>query len=83
VGLTFEWDTRKAARNLRIRQVSFEEASTVFDDPLSATVSDPDHSEEEDMKKSDLEAKDELRPEYDMTQLLKTAVRGKYVERYR
>ena len=35
------------------------------------------------MKKSEIEAKDELRPEYEMAQLLKGAVRGKYVEQYR
>ena len=47
MSLTFEWDPRKAARNLRIRQISFAEAATVFDDALSATVTDPDHSEED------------------------------------
>ena len=40
----FEWDPRKAATNLRKHGVSFEEASTVFFDPLSATGNDPDHS---------------------------------------
>lgn len=30
-----------------------------------------------------LEAEDELRPEYDLTELLKGGVRGKYVSRYR
>jgi uncharacterized protein len=48
VGLTFEWDARKAARNLRIHQISFTEAATLFDDPLSATLNDPDHSDDED-----------------------------------
>jgi uncharacterized DUF497 family protein len=38
------WDPRKAASNLKKHAVSFDEASTVFADPLSATISDPDHS---------------------------------------
>ena len=42
MGLIFEWDKRKAATNLRKHQVSFEEASTVFGDPLSLTITDPD-----------------------------------------
>ena len=48
MGLSFEWDARKAAKNLRKHQVSFEEAATVFSDLLSATFPDPDHSSEED-----------------------------------
>jgi hypothetical protein len=43
----FEWDTRKAAGNLSKHGVSFEEANEVFGDPLSSTVDDPDHSDEE------------------------------------
>jgi len=43
----FEWDTRKASANLKIHGVTFEEASTVFGDPLAGTVFDPDHSEDE------------------------------------
>jgi uncharacterized protein len=39
-----EWDARKAATNLRKHGVSFEEAASVFFDPLSATGNDPDHS---------------------------------------
>jgi uncharacterized DUF497 family protein len=42
--MEFEWDSRKAAGNLRKHKVSFEEASTVFGDALSMTISDPDHS---------------------------------------
>jgi uncharacterized protein len=38
------WDTRKAAANLKKHKVSFEEAGTVFADPLAVTGSDPDHS---------------------------------------
>jgi uncharacterized DUF497 family protein len=43
----FEWDPRKAAKNLRKHKVSFAEAATVFGDPPSVTVRDPDHSLEE------------------------------------
>jgi uncharacterized DUF497 family protein len=39
-----EWDERKAAANLRKHGVSFEEACTVFFDPLAATGADPDHA---------------------------------------
>jgi uncharacterized protein len=46
--LEFEWDPQKAEANLKKHGVSFEEASTVFGDPLSLTVSDPDHSEHEE-----------------------------------
>jgi len=46
--LGFEWDDRKAAANRRKHHVSFEEAATVFDDPLSISFPDPDHSENED-----------------------------------
>ncbi|HXI25628.1 MAG TPA: BrnT family toxin [Pyrinomonadaceae bacterium] len=43
----FEWDEEKAKVNLRKHKVSFDEAETVFDDPLSVTISDPDHSKSE------------------------------------
>lgn len=42
--LTFEWDEDKAKDNFRNHQVSFEEAKTVFGDPFSITVPDPQHS---------------------------------------
>jgi len=42
--LQFEWDPAKAAVNLAKHGVSFEEASSVFGDPLATTVSDPDHA---------------------------------------
>jgi hypothetical protein len=42
--MQFEWDRRKAQQNLRKHRVSFDEAVTIFYDPLSATVDDPDHS---------------------------------------
>jgi uncharacterized DUF497 family protein len=43
----YEWDPRKAKENLRKHGVSFEEAATVFLDPLAITFPDPDHSHEE------------------------------------
>ena len=45
--MEFEWDPRKAARNLRKHKVSFTEAATVFGDPLGITAVDPDHSTNE------------------------------------
>jgi uncharacterized DUF497 family protein len=44
----FQWDPEKAASNEAKHGVSFEEASTVFGDPLATTVADPDHSEGEE-----------------------------------
>ena len=44
----FEWDPRKALENLAKHGVSFEEAATIFRDPLSATGPDPDHSTDEE-----------------------------------
>ncbi len=46
--MNYEWDADKAKNNLRKHGVSFEEASTVFLDPLAITFPDPDHSDEED-----------------------------------
>jgi len=46
--LQFEWDDNKARANLAKHGVSFEEASTVFADPLSITIPDPAHSQAED-----------------------------------
>ena len=43
----FEWDEKKARINLKKHGVSFDEAVTVFLDPLSITVADPSHSETE------------------------------------
>ncbi len=40
----FEWDGHKAALNLRNHDVSFDEASTVFDDPLAVIFDDEMHS---------------------------------------
>jgi uncharacterized DUF497 family protein len=43
----FEWDPAKAARNVSKHGVSFDEASTVFGDPLAGTILDPRHSGDE------------------------------------
>lgn len=47
MGMRFSWDTSKAVANLRKHGVSFDEASTAFGDPLSVTIPDPDHSDDE------------------------------------
>ena len=44
MAISFEWDANKARTNLRKHRVSFEEATTVFGDPMSLTIYDPDHS---------------------------------------
>lgn len=48
MAVIFEWDPRKAQTNVHTHRVSFEEAMTVFYDPLSVTIADPLHSDEED-----------------------------------
>jgi uncharacterized DUF497 family protein len=45
--VVYEWNTEKARANLQKHGVSFEEASSVFLDPLAMTFFDPDHSTEE------------------------------------
>jgi len=45
--LLFEWDANKAIQNTRKHGVSFEEAATAFGDPLSITIKDPLHSQDE------------------------------------
>lgn len=46
--IRFEWDPNKARRNLAKHGVSFGDAATAFGDPLSLTIFDPDHSDDED-----------------------------------
>lgn len=46
--MEFDWDKNKAEPNLSKHEVSFEEAKTVFDDPLYVEFYDPEHSEDED-----------------------------------
>lgn len=48
MALRFEWDSRKALLNKRKHQVTFEESSTIFGDPLSITIPDSAHSIGED-----------------------------------
>lgn len=45
--MRFEWDPQKASLNLQNHGVSFENAASVFGDPLAATIPDPDHSTDE------------------------------------
>lgn len=42
--MEFQRDPAKAARNLKKHKVSFEEAASVFGDPMAYTFGDPDHS---------------------------------------
>jgi uncharacterized protein len=44
----FEWDEEKAEENLKKHGVDFNEAKTVFNDPLAITICDPDHSIDEE-----------------------------------
>jgi uncharacterized DUF497 family protein len=44
----FEWRASKAAENRAKHKVAFEEAATVFGDPLGRIVDDPRHSEDEE-----------------------------------
>ena len=46
--MRFEWDPKKAAANLKKHRVTFQEAATVFGDPLAITFQDPDHSKDEE-----------------------------------
>ena len=46
--MRFEWDPNKAKANIKKHGISFEEATTVFGDPLSITIFDSDHSNGED-----------------------------------
>ena len=45
--MDFEWDIKKAAKNIKKHRVSFKEAATVFSNLLSITYPDPDHSIDE------------------------------------
>lgn len=42
--MLFDWDENKAKINLDKHQVSFDEATSVFDDPLFLIFADIDHS---------------------------------------
>lgn len=45
--MQFEWDESKAEANRTKHGITFEEAVTVFGDPISVTIHDPDHSDDE------------------------------------
>jgi hypothetical protein len=45
--MKYEWDEHKAVANRKKHGVSFEEAETVFNDPLYVDFYDPDHSDSE------------------------------------
>ncbi len=42
--MKFQWNSDKAILNIKKHGISFQEATTVFNDPLSLTFADPDHS---------------------------------------
>ncbi|PZV14214.1 MAG: hypothetical protein DCF20_13775 [Pseudanabaena sp.] len=46
--MQFEWNSDKASLNLKKHGVSFNEASAVFNDPLSVTFPDTNHSYDEE-----------------------------------
>ena len=48
IDYSFEWSIEKARANQDKHDVSFEEAATVFTDPMALTIFDPDHSEVEE-----------------------------------
>lgn len=47
MGVTFEWDPRKATANHAKHGTTFEEAVTVFTNPLARIFDDPGHSKRE------------------------------------
>lgn len=46
--MEFDWNSAKAQSNFQKHKVSFEEAQTVFDDPLRISFLDVEHSVDED-----------------------------------
>jgi uncharacterized DUF497 family protein len=46
--MEFEWDNKKAERNAKKHDVTFQEAASIFGDPLAVTFADPDHSIKEE-----------------------------------
>jgi uncharacterized DUF497 family protein len=48
----FEWDYQKAERNMQKHGISFDEAVSVFSDPMALTFLDTDHSETEDRSRT-------------------------------
>ena len=50
MSLQFEWDKKKAASNLKKHKVSFNEASSVFSDPLALIFDDERHSQPDELR---------------------------------
>ena len=50
MSLQFEWDKKKAAGNLKKHKVSFNEACTVFSDPLALIFDDEGHSRPDELR---------------------------------
>ena len=48
MNITFDWNSAKAELNLQKHHISFEEACTVFNDPLFLTFLDVEHSDDEE-----------------------------------
>jgi uncharacterized DUF497 family protein len=46
--MKFTWDPKKASENVKKHKVSFDEAVSVFHDPLAKITDDPDHSNDEE-----------------------------------
>ena len=46
--IKIQWDPDKASSNLSKHGVTFDEARTVFFDPLARLIHDPEHSDDED-----------------------------------
>ena len=46
--MQFEWDESKNEANIKKHKISFEEAQTVFFDPMTKVAPDPDHSKQEE-----------------------------------
>lgn len=44
----YEWDPLKAHSNIKKHGVSFEQAATVFLDPLALSITDKEHDEDEE-----------------------------------
>jgi len=48
VEINFDWHPEKAKQNLRKHKVSFEQAATIFQDPMALSVFDEGHSDDEE-----------------------------------
>ena len=84
--MIFEWDRNKAASNLREHGVSFQEAATVFGDPLARFGSSVLAKQRREngvamKKKTKKRLPDELRREYDLASI-GSGVCGKYAKAY-